>query len=314
VRTRRVGTSGLEVGRLALAATGWGRELEAEDCAELLRTFRDGGGNLVVCSPGLSEELVGTLAGAMSSREDLVLATRSRRGALGRRQMLADLDEALDRLRTDRVDLWLLDGADAQTPLEETLAAVDQAVASGRVRYVGVTGLPAWGLASAATWQRALPGQRTPIVVAQAELSLLARAAEADLLPAAAASGVGVLAAAPLGFGALTGKYRGGVPRDSRMAAPLWAGVIGPYLQHGGVIDALLTAADGLGVSPVALALAWVRDRPGVTAPVVGVRTAAQLQAALSSERLTVPTEITEVLDEVSRVERATIGHLVPPL
>jgi aryl-alcohol dehydrogenase-like predicted oxidoreductase len=300
VQTRRVGPSGLEVGRLGLAATGWGRELDAETCADLLATFRDAGGNLLVASPGTSEEIVGTLIGATHAREDIVLATSTPPSVLGRKQVLDDLDSALDRLRTDRVDLWLLDGADPQTPIEETLQAVDLAVSSGRVRYAGITGMPPWRVAVAATWQRALPGQRTPIVAGLTELSLVARDAEVEMLPACAELGLGVLAGAPLGYGVLTGKYRGGTPRDSRMAAPLWQSILAPYLPLGGVVDAVLTAADGLGVGPVAVALAWVRDHPGVVAPVVGVRTTGQLLAALTSERVTLPEQIRTALGEVS--------------
>ena len=122
------------------------------------------------------------------------------------------------------------------------------------------------------------------------------------VVPAAAELGIGLLPWSPLGRGVLTGKYRGGSPADSRGASAVYAGFVEPYLDDaaGSVVDAVLTAADGLGVSPVAVALAWVRDRPGVVAPIVGARTSAQLQASLAAEAVELPLEIRAALDDVS--------------
>jgi aryl-alcohol dehydrogenase-like predicted oxidoreductase len=106
----------------------------------------------------------------------------------------------------------------------------------------------------------------------------------------------------------LTGKYRNGAPADSRGASEHFKAFVEPYLDErcGHVVDAVLTAADGLGVSPVAVALAWVRDRPGVVAPIVGARTAAQLQASLAAEQVELPPEIRSALDDVSAPQAAT--------
>jgi aryl-alcohol dehydrogenase-like predicted oxidoreductase len=122
------------------------------------------------------------------------------------------------------------------------------------------------------------------------------------VVPAAAELGLGVLPWSPLGRGVLTGKYRDGVPGDSRGAADDYQRFVRPYLgeRSSHVVDALLTAADGLGVSSVAVALAWVRDRPGVVAPIVGARTPAQLAASLEAEDVALPEEITAALDDVS--------------
>jgi aryl-alcohol dehydrogenase-like predicted oxidoreductase len=178
---------------------------------------------------------------------------------------------------------------------------MEHAVHSGRARYTGFTDVAAWQLATAATMQALTPGA-TPVAAVHTEWSLLARDAERELVPAATASGVGVLAWSPLGRGVLTGKYRGGVPRDSRGGSERWQAFVTPYLDERAtrVLDGVLTAADGLGVSPAAVALAWLRDRPGAAAAVVGPRTSAQLQAALAAEELVLPDEIEQVLDEVS--------------
>ncbi|CAM5499157.1 Oxidoreductase OS=Streptomyces gougerotii OX=53448 GN=GCM10010227_42920 PE=4 SV=1 [Streptomyces diastaticus subsp. diastaticus] len=137
------------------------------------------------------------------------------------------------------------------------------------------------------------------------EYSLLQRGVEREVLPAALDLGVGLLPSSPLGRGVLTGKYRHAAfpgPPGSRGASEHLAGFVAPYLDDAGdrVVDALTTAADGLATTPLQVALAWVRDRPGVCAPLVGPRTSEQLAAALSAEALTLPDEICQALDDVS--------------
>jgi aryl-alcohol dehydrogenase-like predicted oxidoreductase len=189
---------------------------------------------------------------------------------------------------------------DPWTPLEETLAAVDSAVASGKVRYVGVSNFSGWQMARAATMQQAMG--RTPLVTTQVEYSLLERGIEREVVPAAQAVGMGILAWSPLGRGVLTGKYRHSMPIDSRGANAETAGWVQPYLDERGrrIVDAVATAAEGLGASPTEVALAWLRDRPGVVSSVVGARTAQQLAAALAADELELPDAITIALDDVS--------------
>ena len=154
----------------------------------------------------------------------------------------------------------------------------------GVVRADGVrriSNYSGWQTAQAATWQRAVPG-RAPLASTQVEYSLLNRRIEAEVLPAAQALGLGILPWSPLGRGVLTGKYRTGTPSDSRGASPHFAELRGRLPrrpQSPRVVEAVARAADGLGWSPLEVALAWVRDRPGVMAPIVGARTAAQLRA-----------------------------------
>jgi len=187
------------------------------------------------------------------------------------------------------------------TPLEETLSALDFAVSSGRASYVGISNYSGWQSAQAATWQRAVPGRAT-LASTQIEYSLLNRTVEHEVLPAAAALGLGVLPWSPLGRGVLTGKYRSGTPADSRAASPHFANFVGAYLTDRGqrIVEAVARAADGLGWTPLEVALVWVRDRPGVAAPLVGARTAAQLKGALGTDELALPDEIVDALDDVS--------------
>ncbi|MGK5637867.1 aldo/keto reductase [Streptomyces sp. URMC 126] len=310
---RHVGRTGLRVSRIGLGTLTWGRDTDEYEAGEQLRVFHEAGGTLVdtadVYAGGGAEYLLGRLLDTVVPRRDLVLATKAgsvldpdHRADASRGHLLAALDASLARLGTDHVDLWQLHAFDPVTPLEETLQAVDTAVASGRVRYAGVSHFCGWQLAKAATWQLAAPGARTRLASTQMEYSLLQRGIEREVLPAALDLGVGVLPSSPLGRGVLTGKYRRSVPADSRGASEHLAPFVAPYLEEPArrVVDAVVTAADGLATTPLQVALAWVRDRPGVTAPIVGARTARQLRAALSVEALTLPDEICRALDDVS--------------
>ncbi|OIV38430.1 aldo/keto reductase [Mangrovactinospora gilvigrisea] len=308
---RHLGRTGLRVSRLGLGTMTWGRGTGEQEAADQLKLFADAGGTLVdtadVYADGGAEHLLGRLMADLVPRSELVVATKAGYGSGGdrrfdtsRRHLLAALDASLDRLGTDYVDLWQVHAWDPETPLEETLQALDTAVSSGRARYVGICGFSGWQLAKAATWQLAGPG-RVRLATCQMEYSLLERGIERELLPAALDLGVGLLAASPLGRGVLTGKYRSTVPEGSRLDGDL-APFVEQYLdeESRGIVDAVATAADGLATTPLQVALAWVRDRPGVVAPLVGARTARQLESALDAERLVLPEEIRRALDDVS--------------
>jgi aryl-alcohol dehydrogenase-like predicted oxidoreductase len=313
VEQRALGRSGLVVSRLALGTMTWGRDTDEDEAAMQLTAFVDAGGTLVdtadIYCDGESERLLGRLLADVVPRSDVLVATkavgRTAPGPMGRGasrgHLLAALDASLERLGTDHVDLWQLHTWDETTPLEETLAACDTAVSSGRVRYVGISNFTGWQTAQAVTWQRAWPG-RVPLVSTQVEYSLLQRGVEREVVPAAEALGLGVLAWSPLGRGLLTGKYRQGAPDGSRGASPQWQGFIDGLRSATAdrIVEAVVTAAEGLGTTPLAVALAWVRDRPGVTAPVVGARTAAQLQSSLDAEAVRLPAAIRTALEDVS--------------
>lgn len=298
--------------RLGLGTMTWGRDTGPEEAAGQLTGFLDAGGTLVdtadIYGEGDSERVLGRLLHDLVPRADLVIATKAAirpggRYDASRRHLLTALDASLDRLGLDDVDLWQLHVYDPGTPLEETMAALDEAVASGRARYAGVSNYAGWQLAKASTWQRAWPG-RTPIVSTQMEYSLLHREIEREVVPAARDAGAGVLPWSPLGRGVLTGKYRTGIPADSRAATSHYAEFVKPYLgeQSRLIVESVMTAAEGLGVSPLAVALSWVRDRPGVVAPIVGARTATQLLGIMATEEVTLPAEIRDALDDISDV------------
>ncbi len=313
MQQRHLGATGLRVSRLGLGTMTWGRDTDEHEARAQLVAFVEAGGTLLDTAAGYtdgdSERLIGSLIGDVCARDDLVIATKAGVGRRGgerftnasRGHLLSSLDASLARLGVDHVDLWQVHTWVDDTPLEETLSALDLALSSGRASYVGVSNYNGWQTAQAATWQRAVPG-RAVLASNQVEYSLLNRKVEAETVPAAQALGIGILPWSPLGRGVLTGKYRGGTPADSRAASPHFSTFVGRYLDDDapGLVEAVVKAADGLGWSPVQVALTWVRDRPGVTAPIVGARTAAQLRESLVAEGCELPPEIIEALDDVS--------------
>ncbi len=312
MEVRPVGTSGLRVSRLGLGTMTWGRDTSAEQAGALLDMFLEAGGTLIdtaaAYGAGDSERIIGRLIKQRSNRAEMVIATKAgfviRNGErivdTSRRALLRDLDGSLARLASDYVDLWQIH-AYGDAPLDESLAAVDHAVGTGRVRYAGISNFVGWQTAQAATWQSAFPG-RTPISSAQMEYSLLARRAEVEVLPAVRAFGMGFFPWSPLGRGVLTGQYRNGTPRGSRAATDHFAWFVEPYLEprSRGVVEAVVRAAEGLDLTPLQVALLWVRDAPTVTAPLLGARTPGQLAPALAVEETTLPDEIAAALDDVS--------------
>ena len=310
---RTLGKSGLELSRLGLGTMTWGRDTDESEAAEQLRAYLDAGGNFLdtaaVYGDGDSERVIGGFLGSLVNREEIVIATKAgisikdgeRIISNSRGSLLNDLDSSLHRLEVDYVDLWQIHTWDERTPLEETLSAMDYAISSGRARYVGLSNFVAWQLARAATLQNPLFG-KAAISSLQSEYSLLNRGIEAEAIPAAKAVGSGILAWSPLGRGVLTGKYRNGTPSDSRAASPHFSGFVAPYLdsRSRGIVEAVCVAAEGLGYSPIEVALLWVRDRPGVTSAIVGARTGAQLRGILTVEEVELPDQVRFALNDVS--------------
>lgn len=298
------------VGRLALGTMTWRRSTDEFEARDQLAAFLDAGGTLIdtadTYAEGGAEDLLGTLIQEFECRDSVVIATKAgsvpktdRRFNASKKHLLDQLHASLRRLDVESIDLWQVHGWDPMTPIDETLSALDAAVSSGKVRYVGISNYSGWQTTLAATLQRA---SRSPLVTTQMEYSLLERGVEREIVPAAQALGMGLLPWSPLGRGVLTGKYRHSIPIDSRGAQAETASWVNAYADQRSqrIVDAVATAAEGLGASPGEVALAWLRDRPGVVAPIVGARTTQQLIAALASEELVLPDTIVHALDEVS--------------
>jgi aryl-alcohol dehydrogenase-like predicted oxidoreductase len=310
---RRAGNSGLTLSRLGLGTMTWGRDTDEIEAADQCRAFLDVGGNFLdtaaTYGDGDSERVIGGLIGTLFNRDEVIIATKAgitfsdgaRKVDSSRHCLIAELDRSLSRLGTDFVDIWQIHAWDELVPLDDTLSALDYAYTTGRARYVGVSNYTGWQLARAATKQQA-NSMKAPLTTVQGEYSLLNRNAEFEIIDAAVECGVGFLAWAPLARGVLTGKYRKGIPSDSRGAAPHFAKHIEPYLdsRSSKIVEAVAVAAEGLGFSPLEVALAWVRDAPGVTSSLIGARTGAQLRGVLKSEEISLPEILRTALDEVS--------------
>jgi len=310
---RRAGKSGLTLSRLGLGTMTWGRDTDTHEAADQCRAFIEAGGNFFDTSPtfgdGDSERVLGGLMGTLFERADVAIATKAgvshpegvRTVNNSRQSLIAELDKSLTRLQTDYVDLWQIQMWDDQTPLEDTLSALDYAYSSGKARYVGISNFSGWQSARAITLQESNTA-KAPIVTNQIEFSLLNRIAESEVIPCALATETGILAWASLGRGVLTGKYRSGIPSDSRAAAPHFIKHIERYLDNRSarIVEAVFVAAQGLGYSPLEVSLAWVRDTPGITSAIVGARTGAQLRGILKSEEISLPDIVRGVLDEIS--------------
>lgn len=311
---RRAGDSGLALSRLGLGTMTWGRDTDEIEAADQCRAFLDAGGNLIdtaaTYGDGDSERVIGGLIGTLFSRDDVIIATKAglsfsdglRHVDASRHSLIAELDRSLARLGSEFIDIWQVHSWDDVTPLDDTLSALDYAYTTGRARYVGVSNFSGWQVARSATKQQS-NSMKAPLTTVQGEYSLLNRSAEYELLDAANDCGLGFLAWAPLARGVLTGKYRKGVPSDSRGAAPHFAKQIEDYLdpRSGQIVEAVAVAAEGLGFSPLEVALAWVRDAPGVTSTLVGARTGAQLRGLLKSEEISLPQILRTALDDVSQ-------------
>ena len=312
---RRAGKSGLSLSRLGLGTMTWGRDTDTHEAADQCRAFIEAGGNFIDTSStygdGDSERVIGGLIGTLFKREDVAIATKAgitfpdgiRTINNSRQSLIAELDRSLARLETDYIDIWQIHSWDPHNPLEDTLSALDYAYTSGKARYVGISNFSGWQSARAITIQET-NSAKAPIVTHQVEYSLLNRAIEDEVLPCADETGIGILAWAPLGRGVLTGKYRKGIPSDSRAAAPHFVKHVEPYLRERPqrIVEAVAVAAEGLGFAPLEVALAWVRDTPGITSAIVGARTGAQMRGILTSEEITLPDIVRDALNEVSAI------------
>ncbi len=312
---RRAGKSGLLISRIGLGTMTWGRDTDEHEAADQARAYLDAGGNFLdtaaLYGDGDSERVIGGLIGTLFQREDVIISTKAgisfiegeRVVNTSRRSLIAELDNSLERLGTDFIDLWQVHTWDPFNPLDDTLSALDYAYSSGRARYVGVSNFGGWQSARTITRQESFP-TKAPIATLQNEYSLLNRSVEEEILPCSIELDVGFLAWSPLGRGVLTGKYRIGTPSDSRGASPHFAGFVEPYLSERSsrIVEAVNVAAEGLGYSPLEVALAWVRDQIGVTSAIVGARTGAQLRGILMAEEISLPYIVRSALDDASAV------------
>ncbi|MGA2528295.1 MAG: aldo/keto reductase [Acidimicrobiales bacterium] len=317
---RQLGSSGLRISTLTLgtmgfAGTGWASpvgHIDVEGARRQIALAREAGVNLFdtadVYSYGLSEEILGKALGA--ARDEILVATKVRfpmsdepnDAGLSRHHIIASAEASLKRLGTDRIDLYQLHGWDGQTPLEETLGALDSLVESGKVRYVGASNFSAWHLMKALAVSDRTGTPR--FVSQQIYYSLQNRDVEAELVPVSIDQGLGILVWSPIAGGLLSGKYRrSGDEADagSRHLSEDWdEPPVNNREKLYDTIEVLIEIGSSRGVSAAQIALAYLLAKPAVTSLVIGARTEAQLVDDLAAASLVLSDEEMSRLDTVS--------------
>ena len=316
---RQLGRSGLRISKLTMGTMTFGGRgnfgkvgaTDVDGARRQIGMAIDAGVNLIdtadVYSGGAAEEIVGRALRGI--RDDVLVATKARYpmgrdvndAGLSRHHLIRACEASLRRLETDHIDLYQVHEWDGQTPLEETLAALDLLLTSGKVRYVGCSNFAGWqamkalGIAD----RTGLPR----FVSQQVHLSLQAREAEYEIVPSAIDQGLGLLIWSPLAGGLLSGKYRRGqdAPPGSRHASEWNEPPIYDEDKLYDTIEAVVEVAEARGVSPAQVALAWLLERPGITSVIVGARTDDQLADNLAAASLSLSADETARLDAVSR-------------
>src|SRR3954471_17853011 len=315
----RLGTTGLQVSRICLGMMSFGDpargghpwSLPEEESRAVIEKALTAGVNFLdtanVYSAGSSEEITGRAIRDFASRDDVVLATKVHgrmhpgpNGAgLSRKAILAELDASLTRLGTDYIDLYQIHRWDPQTPIEETLEALDACVRSGKVRYLGASSMWAWQfskalhLAGEHGWHR--------FVSMQDHYNLLNREEEREMLPLCADQGIGVIPWSPLARGRLTRDWDEATTRSE-------TDEFGSKLYNDGdrvVVERVAEVAEARGVPRAQVALAWVLSKPVVTAPIVGVTKDRHLDDAVAAVELQLSPE------EIARLEEPYTPHAV---
>ncbi|WP_255952369.1 aldo/keto reductase [Streptomyces odontomachi] len=316
---RLLGRAGLRVSPLALGTatfgTEWGWGAEQDEARKLFDRYVEGGGNFIdtadTYTEGSSERLLGEFT--RDRRESLVLATKyttlrrpgdPNSGGSHRKNLFASVEASLRRLRTDYIDLLYLHVWDFTTSVEEILRGMDDLVRQGKVLYVAICNAPAWQVSR----MQAIADLRgwSPLVALQIEYNLIERTGERDLFPMAREMGLGVIPYSPLAGGVLTGKYS-----RADLTAPHVASddgtrrsfnlALGTLTERDiAIADVVKEVATELGHTPAQVGLAWTLQNPGVTAPIIGARTPAQLEDNLGALEVDLTAAQLARLDEAS--------------
>lgn len=312
---RRLGGTGLKVAELCLGCMTFGRETDEANARKIIDRYLELGGNFLdtanVYAAGASEEITGRII--KERRQSLVLATKVRFNAnvflgkpvppndigLSRGHIMAEVECSLRRLQTDYIDLYQVHSWDFETPIEETMRALDDLVRQGKVRYLGASNFMAWQLMKSLWVSDKHNYARFDCL--QPQYSLISREIEREILPLCRSEKVGVIPWSPLGGGFLTGKYRSGEkpPQDSRLAKlDLWGRLANERNYR--TLEAVENVAKERGRSIAEVALAWVNQQPGVSSVIYGARTTQQNDQNLSALGLRLEQAELDALDRAS--------------
>src|SRR6201996_8588398 len=328
-----LGRSGLRVSPLALGTMNFGTSgfhaaygRTEDEARAVFRGYLDAGGNLIdtadFYTAGESEIILGRPIAEAKARDRVVLTTKftnsvdpgdPNAGGNGRKHMIRAVEASLRRLQTDYIDLFLLHTWDRITPPEEVLRTFDDLGRAGKIRYAGLSDVPAWYAARAQTL--AETHSLAPLVSLQLPYSLIERTIEAEHVPAGQALGLGITAWSPLGGGFLTGKYRRaerGLSGEGRLSIPGASATVWTP-RHWDILTVAGEVAGKLGVTMAQVALNWAATQPGIAAAIVGASSADQLSASLAALDFELPAELRAALDEVSAVPPTSVYRMFTP-
>ena len=311
----KLGSTGLDVSPIAIGAMTYGEpgrghpvwSLGEDDSRPLIKHALEAGINLFdtanMYSLGSSEEILGRALRDFADRDEVVIATKVRHAmrpgpngkGLSRKAIMTEIDHSLRRLGTDYVDLYQIHRLDPGTPIQETLEALHDVVKAGKARYVGASSMHAWEFAKALHLQKSHGWTR--FVSMQDHYNLLAREEEREMLPLCADEGVGTIVWSPLARGRLARPSRASTARSGSdpMAEMLYSPLTAD--SDRAIIEAVDAVASARGVTRAQIALAWLRTKPVVTAPLVGASTTTQIDDAVASLAITL------TADEIQRLE-----------
>ncbi len=312
---RRIGGTGLKVSELCLGCMTFGNETAEDEARRMVASFIEQGGNFLdtanVYAAGRSEEITGRAI--KEHRSSLVLATKVRFNAnvfmgkpvapnaigLSRQHIMSEVENSLRRLQTDYIDLYQVHSWDAETPIEETMRALDDLVRQGKVRYLGASNFTAWQLMKS-LWVSDR-NRWTRFDCLQPQYNLICRDIEREILPVCRNEGIGVIPWSPLAGGFLTGKYRReeAAPTNSRLSRmDLWNRLKNERNYE--VLDAVEQVARERGRRPSQVALSWVNHRPGISSVIIGARTMEQYEENMSAIGFKLEAAELEALDKAS--------------
>jgi len=317
MRYRFLGNTGLKVSEIALGTQTFGWGADEKKAFELADIYREAGGNLLdtadIYNNGVSESILGSWMKARGGRKELIIASKAffptgsgpNDCGASRKHLFQAIDASLKRLQTDYIDLYQIHCFDRSTPLEETLGTLNDLVRSGKVRYIGASNFTPSQLQKAILLSR-LNGWAS-FCSLQAEYSLIVRSTEWELLPLCIEEGLGFLAWSPLAGGWLTGKYRKDQPPppDSRVGRKdRWDDQPEQRASEltWRVIDKLIEVGEKIGKTPSQVALNWVLNQPGVTAPILGARTKEQLRENMGCTGWELTQEDLQTLNNASSI------------
>ena len=314
---RKLGRTGLKVSALCLGTMQWGWTADEDASFKVMDAFVEAGGNFIDTADvysrwaegnpgGVSEQIIGRWMKARGNRSQVILATKVR-GQMGvnpndqglsRKHILDAVDASLRRLQTDYIDLYQTHSSDPETPIEETLQALDDLQRAGKVRYIGASNYKAWELVES-LW-KAQAEHTVRYDTLQPKYNMVTRAEfESELKRVCEKYEIGVIPYSPLAAGFLTGKYERNQSTDSKRAE----GVQKTFATETGwrTLAAVKTVAEELNSTPAAVSLAWLLRQPVISSPIIGANSAEQLSDNLAAVDLKLSDEQVERLNEASK-------------